>query len=233
MLIFLWLALAIAAVAGLGVLFLRTIWFHRDPLRTPVETEGVLVAPADGMVVYTRRFQDGHVVSDKLGEQIPITEITHMGEASGEGWMLGIYMSPLDVHFNYAPCSGVVEAIHHQDAARNLPMVDMWEYVRIVWLRRLVQLYGRRFHLENERSTMFLQAGTLRLALVLIADKFVNKIKCFVTPGQAVDCGGKLAFIGRGSQVDIVMFDKRVELLVSPGMHVTGGQTVIARLPEP
>lgn len=221
----------IAAVWGLGLLFLRTIWFHRDPKRTPEATGNVLIAPADGMVVYTRPFRDGKVVSEKLGEQIPITEITHDGPAAGSGWMLGIYMSPLDVHFNYCPCQSTVESVHHRDALTNLPMIDMWEYVRIVWLRKLVQLFGRRFHLENERSTMFLRSGDLRLALVLIADKFVSKIQCFVSPGDEVECGRKLAFIGRGSQVDVVVFDENVELLVSPGQRVKGGQTVIARLP--
>ncbi len=224
------LVLVLAAAAALGLIFLRTVWFHRDPKRTPDETANVLIAPADGMVVYTRPFRDGRVVSEKLGEQIPITEILHFGESAGSGVMMGIYMSPLDVHFNYSPCQAVVESIHHKKALTNLPMIDMWEYIRIVWLRKLVQLFGRRFHLENERSTMFLDTGGVRLALVLIADKFVSKIKCFVEPGEAIECGKKLAFIGRGSQVDVVIFDETVQVMVKPGQRVKGGQTIIARL---
>lgn len=224
------ITLALAAAAA--VLFLRTVWFHRDPKRTPEETRGVLIAPADGMVVYTRAFENGAVVSEKLGERIPITEILHQGEAAGSGWMMGIYMSPLDVHFNYAPCDGVIESVQHRDASVNYPMIDVWEYVRIVWLRRLVQLFGRRFHLENERSTILLDAGRVRLALVLIADKFVSKIKCFVGPGERVPCAAKLAFIGRGSQVDLVIFDPEAELLVRPGQRVKGGCTAVARLRE-
>jgi len=221
---------SLAVLCGLTVVFLRTIWFHRDPLRVPDETEDVLVSPADGMVVYTRRFQDGVVVSEKLGEKIPITEILHSGESNGSGWMLGIYMSPLDVHFNYAPCEATVQSITRKEAPLNFPMIDMWEYVRIVWMRKLVQLFGRRFHLENERSTMFFEQGGLRFAVVLIADKFVSKIKTFVSPGDNVACGGKLAFISRGSQADVVIFRDDVNIVVQPGQHVTGGQTVIARI---
>ncbi len=222
--------LALAA-AGSAV-FLRTVWFHRDPKRSPRESGAVLIAPADGMVVYARPFRDGRVVSEKLGERIPVTEITGMLGSSGSGWMLGIYMSPLDVHYNYAPCAGVVQSIHHRRAALNLPMLDLWEYIRMVWLRRLVQLFGRRFHLENERTTLFLDGERVRLALVLIADKFVSKINCFVAAGQQVDCAQKLAFIGRGSQVDVVIFDENVRLEVAPGMRVRGGETVIARIAE-
>jgi len=111
-------------------------------------------------------------------------------------------------------------------------MIDMWEYVRIVWLRRLVQLFGRRFHLENERTTMFLSHGSLKLGVVLIADKFVSKIRTFVEPGQAVRRGQKLAFIGRGSQVDVVIFDEKARVEVAPGHRVHGGQSVIARVGE-
>lgn len=222
----------LALAAGGALLFLRTVWFHRDPKRAPKESGAVLIAPADGMVVYARPFRHGRVVSEKLGERIPVTEIT--GTATGEdsGWMLGIYMSPLDVHFNYAPCAGVVQAIHHRRASLNLPMLDLWEYIRMVWLRRLVQLFGRRFHLENERTTLFLDGERVRLALVLIADKFVSKINCFVSAGQQVRCSEKLAFIGRGSQVDVVIFDENVRLEVRPGMRVRGGETVIARIGE-
>lgn len=224
---------ALAGAGALGVVFLRTVWFHRDPKRTPDDVgHGTIISPADGMVVYARRFRDGVVVSEKLGERIPITEILHSGEASGSGWMLGIYMSPLDVHFNYSPCDAEVISIHHRRAAANLPMIDMWEYVRIVWLRRLVQLFGRRFHLENERTTMLLSRGSLRLGVVLIADKFVSKIRTFVEPGQEVRRGQKLAFIGRGSQVDVVIFDQKARVEVTPGCRVRGGQSVIARVGE-
>lgn len=226
------IAVALVLATTLALVFLRTIWFHRDPKRTPVCEDNVLIAPADGMVVYTRPFRDGVVVSEKLGEQIPITEILHQGDAAGSGWMLGIYMSPLDVHFNYSPCGGRVESIHHKQADLNLPMIDMWEYVRIVWLRRLVQLFGRRFHLENERSTFFLKRADLRIAVVLIADKFVSKIKTFVAPGDEVACAAKLAFIGRGSQADVVIFDQSAQLTVTPGQRVRGGETIIARLGE-
>lgn len=222
----------VGLAGGAGLAFLRTVWFHRDPKRSPDETGNVLISPADGMVVYVKEFQDGVVVSEKLGEAIPIGEILHTGHPQDSGVMLGIYMSPLDVHYNYAPADGVIHSMNHFQPAVNLPMVDVWEYIKIVWLRRLVQLFGRRFHLENERMTLFMHCGNLRLALVLIADKFVSKIRPFVSPGQEVKLGQKLAFIGRGSQVDVLLFGQMAEVAVRPGDHVLGGQSVLARLKE-
>lgn len=220
----------IGLAGGAGLAFLRTVWFHRDPRRTPDETENVLISPADGMVVYVKEFRDGVVVSEKLGEAIPIREILHTGHKQDSGVMLGIYLSPLDVHYNYAPSNGVIQSMNHFQPSVNLPMVDVWEYVKIVWLRRLVQLFGRRFHLENERMTIFMDCPGLSLALVLIADKFVSKIKPFVSPGQEVKMGQKLAFIGRGSQADVVLFGQNAEVIVRPGDRVFGGQSVLARL---
>jgi phosphatidylserine decarboxylase len=67
---------------------------------------------------------------------------------------------------------------------------------------------------------------------VEIADKFVNKIDCFVKPGDVVRAGQKLSFISRGSQVDLVLPREGVTIEVKPGQRVIGGVSVIARVGE-
>jgi len=224
--------IAVIAAVWLGALwFLRKVWFYRDPLREPESSDrNIVVAPADGRVVYVRQIRHGVVRAEKLGRNIPLPEIT--GEATPEvdGWAIGIYMSPLDVHFNYCPHPGTVERIHRTTASLNLPMLDLWEYVQVVWLRRMVDMFARKYHLENERNTIFLDCGGLKMAVVLIADKFVSKIKCFVTEGQKVGYSEKIGFIERGSQVDLVILADNVEFTVGLNQQVHGGKTVIARL---
>ncbi|MDN5347666.1 MAG: phosphatidylserine decarboxylase [Clostridia bacterium] len=217
-------------LSGMALLFfLRRIWFYRDPTRVPPEGENLIVAPADGKIVYIRPFNKGEVISEKLGRPIPITEITR-GPAWGEsGWLIGIYMSPLDVHFNYAPLAGKIVDIIHTPAAVNLPMVDLWEYIRLTYLRQVVDLFSHRYRLVNERLTLFLSHEHLNVALVEIADKFVNKISCFVRPGQEVAMGHKLSFIERGSQVDLIIFSQELEFLVKVGQQVYGARTPICR----
>lgn len=234
MLVF-WIIAGLAAFWAAALWFLRRVWFYRDPVRIPPEDPEQVVAPADGQVVYIRRFENGRVFAEKLGRSISIQEIVREPElASQSGWLIGIYMSPLDVHFNYAPVDGAVTSVVHTPAAVNWPMVDLWEYVRLTYLRRVVDLFGKQYHLENERNTIVVSGRHGKVAVVEIADKFVNKISCYVKPGDQVQRGQKLSFIARGSQADLVFFRDDVEFLVEVGQQVYGGQTAVARLaPQP
>jgi phosphatidylserine decarboxylase len=223
---------ALVVVFVAANLFLHRIWFYRDPPRTPDRDEpGVIIAPASGRVVYIRRLKDGAFYSEKLGEYIHLPEITGCDNPERHGWGIGIYMSPLDVHFNYCPYPGTVERIHRTTASVNLPMLDLWEYIRVVWLRKMVDMFARKYHLMNERNTIFLRCDGVRMAVVLIADKFVSKIKCFVSEDEKLAYSKKLGFIERGSQVDLIVFADAVEWEVDVNQQVHGGKTVIGRLP--
>ncbi|HHY46879.1 MAG TPA: phosphatidylserine decarboxylase [Firmicutes bacterium] len=214
-----------------AVWFLRRVWFYRDPVRIPPDDADAILAPADGKLIYARRFDKGEVYSDKLGQRILISEISKTDFAANEsGWILGIYMTPLDVHFNYAPIAGKISRVVHTQAAINLPMVDMWEYVSLTYLRKAVDLMGRKYHLVNERNTIFIDGKQLRVAVVEIADKFINKIRCFVAEGDMVRAGQKLSFIERGSQVDLVVPGDDIEILARVGQQVYGGKTIVARI---
>lgn len=230
-----WLKIALGVGAGVAGInwFLRRVWFYRDPQRTSPSDPDLILAPCDGKVVYIRPVSaEGTVFAEKLGRPIPITEITRADweGVSPEGWLIGIYMSPLDVHYNYAPIAGFVRKIVYTPAKANLPMVDLWEYVSMAWLRRAVDLLGKRYHLENERQTVFLENERVRVAMVEIADKFVNKITTYIHEGEQVRAGQKVSFIERGSQVDLLIFSREVEILTHTGAQVYGGLTPVARL---
>lgn len=232
-----WLAVGAGASAfAAGALwFMRKVWFYRDPVRIPPSDPNLILAPCDGKVVYVRPIQNGAVYAEKLGQSIPVCEITKADwggeDPTGEGWLIGIYMSPLDVHYNYAPVSGKVRRIVHTQAKANLPMVDLWEYVNLTFLRRAVNLLGKRYQLENERQTVFLESEQVKLAMVEIADKFINKITTYIEEGEQLKPGQKVSFIERGSQVDLAIFTKDVEILAKVGDQVYGGSTPIALLP--
>ncbi|MFC4452500.1 phosphatidylserine decarboxylase [Deinococcus sonorensis] len=229
--------LPIAAVWAAVLYFLQRIWFYRDPVRVTPKGDDLLISPCDGQVVYIRRVENGEITSQKLGESIRVSEITHAewpeGTTPGTGWLIGIYMSPLDVHFNYAPLSATVSGIAHNGAKLNLPMVDLWEYVQLTYLRRAVDLFAKRYALENERQTVFLEGQLggrpLKVAMVEIADKFVNKISTYIKVGETVRPGQKISFIERGSQVDLFVFSEDLDFLVGVGDQVYGAQTPIAR----
>lgn len=227
--------LGVLVLGWLGALyFLRRVWFYRDPRRTPPADPDLIIAPCDGQVVYVRPVEGGTVHAEKLGQVIPIREITKTdwdgAEPEGEGWLIGIYMSPLDVHYNYSPIAGQVCKIVHTQAKVNLPMVDLWEYINLTFLRRTMDLLGKRYQLENERQTVLMENSRLRLAMVEIADKFINKITTYIREGEWLQLGQKVSFIERGSQVDLVLFTREVQILTKVGSQVYGGLTPVARL---
>mgnify|MGYP000103045095 CR=1 FL=1 len=248
MMLLLYILVGVAAAFLAGVWFLRNVWFHRDPAHVVDQADGTIRSPVYGRVAYIRQVSGGVVVSEKLGEEIRISDITkddwpNAGSESsavlpeagnGDGWIIGVAMTPLDVHFQYAPIPGTMGKIVHHQHGRNLPMFDFWEYFRITWLRKHVQLWAKKYVFENERQTMWLQGARARIALILIADKFVSKISTFVKEGDSVESGGKLSFIARGSQVDVLICGQPdLEVLVREGDPANGPNTVLARIPAP
>ena len=69
-----------------------------------------------------------------------------------------MYMSPFDVHFNYAPWPGRWLPRRYTKADANLPMVDLAEYIRIAFLRRPFDNFAAAFHFANERNTVVIAA---------------------------------------------------------------------------
>jgi phosphatidylserine decarboxylase len=232
------LVIVATIVVALTVLYMlnRFVWFFRDPVRTPESSDPhALISPADGQIVYIKRFSDGAVTSEKLGRPIELTETAQLPQTSGRsGWIVVIYMSPFDVHFNYAPVAGTVTAQSYRKADANLPMVDLSEYLRIAFLRRPFDNFAAAFHLENERNTVLIQGeDSPDVAVVEIADKFVNKIEILAREGDTLAVGGKLGFIRRGSQVDVIVFSDEVEWVSAFGDQVYGGRTVLGRWSKP
>ena len=225
---FLWLPVFAAGYAWLW--WFRNIFFFRDPHRHIPEGDGLLLSPADGRVMYVCPVSGGDVVCDKLGQKIPINELARTDIEHTRGWLVGIYMTPFDVHFNRAPLDGRIRVLHHHQTGINLPMVDLWEYINFTLLRRAVNLFAAPFHLENERMTMEIRNGNLSCYLILIADRFVNKISRFFEDGQYVMKGAKISFIQRGSQTDLYIPVESISFRVRPGDQVYAGRTVLATL---
>jgi phosphatidylserine decarboxylase len=90
----------LAALTGLAWLFwpmmvltLWSIFFFRDPPRGVPQEDGLLIAPADGLVQMIAEAVPP--IELGLGEQ-PLTRVS-------------IFLSVFDVHINRAPCAGTVE----------------------------------------------------------------------------------------------------------------------------
>jgi len=225
-----WLPVFLAGYAWFW--WFRNVFFFRNPERPIPAGDDLVLSPADGRIMYVRRVAAGEVVSHKTGQQIPIAELAKTDLGNVGGWLLGIYMSPFDVHYNRAPIDGEISVIHHHRASANLPMVDLWEYVSFTLFRKAVDLFAAPFHLENERLTMQIQNGKMRCVLILIADRFVNKITQFFEDAQHVSKGERISFIARGSQTDLFIPSENLSFKVQPGDQVYAGKTILATIEQ-
>jgi phosphatidylserine decarboxylase len=226
--LFLWVPIFAAGYFWLW--WFRNVFFFRDPNRKIPQGDNLFLSPADGRVMYLMPVKAGEVVCDKQGRKITVSELAKTEIANQPGWLLGIYMTPFDVHFNRAPLSGEIRVMHYHQTGMNLPMVDMWEYVNFTLFRKAVNMFAAQFHLENERMTMEVKNGKVTFYLILIADQFVNKITRFFKDGQKVQAGEKISFIQRGSQTDIFIPLENVNFRVKPGDQVHAGTTIIATI---
>ncbi|ADV67197.1 phosphatidylserine decarboxylase [Deinococcus maricopensis] len=222
-----------AALLGAAALFVRRVWAYRDPIRiTPRETD-VLVSPTDGVVVYLRRIENGLIHADGLAEPLRVQELTHApwpaDPAPGSGWLLGIHRGVMDAHFTYAPLEADVTGNMHLGARANLRALNLADAVQLNAMRRPVNLLGRRYALENERQTLFLQRGDLPVAVVDVASG-ASSGQTYVRAGERVRAGQKVGFRALGAHVDVLVFREDVEWLVGVGDTVVGAETPLARL---
>jgi phosphatidylserine decarboxylase len=93
-------------LAALGLLFaLFSLWFFRNPDRTPPPGAGIIVSPADGRIVYAGETPPGRY-------------------ALLAGKKVSVFMSGLDVHVNRAPVTGRVASVRYHKGAFHVASVD-------------------------------------------------------------------------------------------------------------
>ena len=90
----------------------RFWYFFRDPVRRPPAGRN-LVSPADGRVLYRRECAAGTLPNPvKAGVEVPLDDWLGTAAPAGGGTLIGIYMTPLSVHYNRAPIAGEVVAVN-------------------------------------------------------------------------------------------------------------------------
>ena len=73
-------------------------------------------------------------------------------------------------------------------------------------LFRIQPMYARSPHIvANERNIVHIAGQNQDAHIVQIADQQVNRIDCYVRPGDRVVAGQKIGMISRGSQVDLFL----------------------------
>jgi phosphatidylserine decarboxylase len=218
----------LAAAAGL-YLFWRYVWFWRNPPRTAPPGEHFL-SPADGTVVYVKRAAANEpIIVCKQGKAASIDDIVRE-ELRLPKILIGIFMSPLGVHYNRAPLAAVLAASKQYPAVgKNLHMGSM--HWRSIWRRLPIHVNSPHILQNNRAVTRFCGAfrgEEISYYVVQIGGGSVHGIDVFHPVGRHVEGGEIFGMIRVGSQVDLIVPDlPELTVRVRPGDRVRAGETVL------
>jgi phosphatidylserine decarboxylase len=189
-----------------------------------------VVSPADGTVVYVSLVKpEEEVITIKKGVSASITDIVRE-DLKADKVLIGIFMSPFNVHYNRVPCAGKVEFIrHHPPTFKNRCMGSMhWRT-----LFKCPPFHKNSTHIvSNERTvtkfTGVFKGRHLPYYVVQIAGKSVHGIDSFFSPGDQLSKGNIFGMIRIGSQVDLVVpFNSEMKVMVRPGDKVRAGESIL------
>ena len=177
---------------GALILFAFCFYFFRNPERVCPEAidQNVLVCPADGKVVDVSYDPNGGF--------------------KGYHYKVSIFLSPLNVHVNWIPISGIITKIEY------VPGKFM-----MAFLPKSSEL--------NEHNDIVIDHNGKTILVRQIAGTVARRIVCWAQEGQKVVAGQKYGMIKFSSRVDILL-PKEVSLEVNVGQKVYGGKTVLGRL---
>lgn len=189
-----WIAAGVAtALAGL------TLWFFRDPEREipgEAQRDGVILAPADGRIV-------------------DITRVDEPEFLGGEALQVSIFLSPLDVHVNRVPVSGVVRLCRYTPG-------------------EFLAAYRPEASRRNEQTLIGVETPCGRVLFKQIAGVLARRIVCALQEGQRVQAGERFGMMKFGSRMDVLLPAAQAELCVRKGMRVRAGETILGYLvPKP
>lgn len=194
-------ALALAFVSGatigwsLALLFVALglffAFFFRDPDRAPPSGPDQVLSPADGRVLVA-------------GPAVPGTP------PPGEWLQVSIFLSPLDVHVNRIPASGLVTRVAHTPG-------------------KFLPAYRHDAGSTNERCELWIDHYGQTIVARQIVGVLARRLVCRVQPGAAVRAGDRFGIMKFGSRMDVFL-PSTATILVEIGDRVCGGETVIAVL---
>jgi phosphatidylserine decarboxylase len=185
--------------------------FWRTPKRKISATDSEIVSPADGNVIYIKKIEANTLpVSIKNGKLNNINELTKTDLLRTPCWLIGINMTPWDVHKNCAPVNGKIILNQHTKG-------------------KFLSLKKFESNIENERNTYVIENEKLSIGVVQIASKGVRRIDSYVSEGDSVKKGDWLGMIRFGSQVDIIL-PIHCAVKIALGQQIYAAKTIIASL---
>ncbi|HLS94520.1 phosphatidylserine decarboxylase [Sphingobacterium allocomposti] len=173
-----------------ALLVVTILQFFRSPIKRIVPDEGTVLCPADGKIVVIEETEETEYFKDKRLQ-------------------ISIFMSPINVHVNRNPISGVVSYFKYHPG-------------------KFLVAWHPKSSTDNERTTVVVKnsAGT-EVLFRQIAGAMARRIVWYLKEKDQVKQGEEFGFIKFGSRVDVFL-PVGTQVHVNIGDKVVGGKTVIA-----
>ena len=137
-------------------------------------------------------------------------KVTRIDE-SADGKLVSVFLSPIDVHINRAPISGTITKVDYVPGKK-------------------IPATSDQASLVNERNSITIAGERMTVVCTQIAGILARRIVCWNKAGDEIEIGQRYGLIKFGSRTDLLM-PKDVDIKVSIGDRVVGGETIIAKLP--
>ncbi len=188
-----WLSILLGLPGLLLIIF--TFIFFRDPDRVipqeALESEAAVVSPADGKVM-------------------EITEIYEDTYLRRKAKQISIFLSPLNVHVNRVPTSGVVK------------------YFKFI-PGKFLAAYEPESSVKNSQTHIGVENKYGKILFKQIVGVLARRLVWDIKEGDTLQVGQRFGMMKFGSRMDI-MLPVDCEISVKPGDRVVAGETIIARV---
>ncbi|WP_294186133.1 phosphatidylserine decarboxylase family protein [Sphingobacterium sp.] len=172
-------------------LFITVVQFFRSPKKVFNPEDGVILCPADGKVVVIEETEENEYFHDKRIQ-------------------VSIFMSPVNVHVNRNPISGLVTFFKYHPG-------------------KFLVAWHPKSSTDNERTTVVVKDKAGREVLFRqIAGALARRIVWYIKENDEVVQGNEFGFIKFGSRVDLFL-PLGTEINVNIGDKVTGAKTIIGK----
>lgn len=174
-----------------GFLFITIVQFFRSPKKNIILDENVVLCPADGKVVVIEETEENEYFHDKRIQ-------------------VSIFMSPVNVHVNRNPISGIVSFFKYHPG-------------------KFLVAWHPKSSTDNERTTVVVKKNNgVEILFRQIAGALARRIVWYVKENQEVKQGEEFGFIKFGSRVDLFLpLGTKIDVNIND--KVIGGKTIIAR----
>ncbi|MBI2340882.1 MAG: phosphatidylserine decarboxylase family protein [Deltaproteobacteria bacterium] len=178
------------AFGASAAVFVFVVYFFRNPRREVPCGNGLVVSPADGKVIGIEEVEEKRFIHSPMKR-------------------ISIFMSPLNVHVNRVPVTGVVKKVSYNKG-------------------KFFPAFAEKASLDNEQNAVVMECGTGDPVLfVQIAGWLARRIVCHAREGEMWQKGAVYGLIRFGSRVDVYV-PMSYTIDVSLNQRVKAGESVIA-----